>query len=275
MIERRACARPARPSLHTPSSSGPRCRSVSIIARSRISSWLSGAVLRIRTKPATPHICYCSIARETESNAGVNWVTPMAAPITRVARRSAVPRPFLSPQTFSDAAERLVQSCASVPVGMPFICQGVSGTGDPPPLDRVSEPRDRLIDVGEIRVERDVVLIRRQNIVVSPAQQDLTRPRPRSVEMAGGNAFGIDRTARSTGKKACLDLIETCLAVIRCLMADRRNLQQPSEPGLRPIRQAPAQGMDRPVGPQRSAAGATAEEVPDLEHSPIVLLEIP
>src|SRR5215831_13041992 len=274
MIERRACARPARPSLHTPSSSGPRCRSVAIIARSRTSSWLSGAVLRIRTKPATPHICY-SIARETESNAVVSRGTPMAAPITRVARRSAVPRPFLSPQTFSDAAERLVQSCASVPVGMPFICQVVSGTGDPPPLDRVSEPRDRLIDVGEIRVERDVVLIGRQNIVISPAQQDLTRPRPRSVEMAGGNAFGIDRTARSTGKKACLDLIETCLAVIKCLMADRRNLQQTSKPGLQPIRQAPAQSMDRPVGPERPGAGPEAEEVSDLKHGAIVLLEIP
>lgn len=115
-----------------------------------------------------------------------------------------------------------MQGCDPVPVGVPFICQGVSSTGDPPPLDRVSEPRDRLIDVGEIRVERDVVLIRRQNIVISPAQQDLTRPRPRSVEMAGRNAFRIDRTARSAGKKARLDLVETCLAVIKCLMADRR-----------------------------------------------------
>jgi hypothetical protein len=51
--------------------------------------------------------------------------------------------------------------------------------------------------------------------------------------------------------------------------------QQTSKPGFHPIRQASAQSMKRPVGPERPGAGLEAEEVSDLEHSPIVLLEIP
>src|SRR5271166_4173030 len=56
MIESRACAKPALPSVHTPSSSGPRWRRVAIISHSRASRSRIGNTWPAVRKPPMPHI---------------------------------------------------------------------------------------------------------------------------------------------------------------------------------------------------------------------------
>src|SRR5271169_724747 len=56
MIDSRAWAKPALPSVHTPSSSGPRCRRGAIIRHSRASSSAPFGAAPAVTKPAIPHI---------------------------------------------------------------------------------------------------------------------------------------------------------------------------------------------------------------------------
>src|ERR1700730_5865745 len=109
-----------------------------------------------------------------------------------------------------------MERCHPVTVGVPFIDQGVSGVSDPPPLGRVAETRYHFADIGEIRVETDVVLVSRQNVVVSAPYQDLAGAGSRGVEVAGGDAFGIGGAAWAVRKKAGLDFCETHRAAVEC-----------------------------------------------------------
>ena len=55
--------------------------------------------------------------------------------------------------------------------------------GDPAPLAGLAKPSYDLINIREVGIEGDVVLIRREDAVISPAQQDLACSRSRRIEM--------------------------------------------------------------------------------------------
>src|ERR1700730_5106746 len=141
----------------------------------------------------------------------------------------------------SGGADRLMERGHPITISVPFLDQSVSGLGNAPPLVRIAEARYRIAEIGEIRVESDVVLVRGQNVIVPAAQQNLAGPGSRSIEVTGGDAFGVDRAARAAGKETAFDSCETHLPLIECLVPQRRNLQERLEPGLGLIREAPAQ----------------------------------
>src|ERR1700724_1825942 len=105
-----------------------------------------------------------------------------------------------------------------IKISVPFLDQSVSGLGNASPLVRIAEARYRIAEIGEIRVESDIVLVRPQNVIVPTAQQDLARSGSRGVEVTGGDAFGIDGAARAAGKEAAFDICETHLPLIECLV---------------------------------------------------------
>ena len=76
-----------------------------------------------------------------------------------------------------------------ITIGMPFRDQSVSGLGDPSPLGRIAKARYHLAAIGEIGVERDIVLIRSQDVIVSTPQQDLAGSGSRRVKVTGGDTF--------------------------------------------------------------------------------------
>jgi len=105
-----------------------------------------------------------------------------------------------------------------ITIGVPFLDQSVSGLGDPLPLVRIAEARYRIAEIGEIRVESDIVLVRPQNVIVPTAQQDLARCGSRGVEVTGGDAFGIDGAARAAGKEASFDICELYVPLVERLV---------------------------------------------------------
>jgi len=157
------------------------------------------------------------------------------APITSMIRRSSPVMSLRLCRPGFGAAECLMQRRGPMAVGMPLVYEGVSCPGNSPPLRWIAEPCDRFGDIGEISVESNVVLIGRQNAVVPTAQQDLACFRPCGIEMAGRNAFRINRAARAAGKEAGLDVLEAERSVIECFVTDWRNRQQHPEPSLDPI----------------------------------------
>jgi hypothetical protein len=107
-----------------------------------------------------------------------------------------------------------------ITIGVPFIDQSASGLGDPSPLGRIAEARYRITEIGEVRVESDIVLVRGQDVIVSTPQQDLAGSGSRGIEVTGGDAFGIDRAARAASKEAGFDVCETHLPLIECLVPE-------------------------------------------------------
>ena len=86
------------------------------------------------------------------------------------ARSASGPRRSGEPgEAYSVRAERLMQCRDPVTIGVSFVDDSVGGIGDTPPLGRISETRYRVAGIGEIRVEGDVMLVCRQNIVVAAA----------------------------------------------------------------------------------------------------------
>ena len=60
----------------------------------------------------------------------------------------------------SGRADRLMDRCYPITIGVPFLDQSVSGLSHPSPLARIAEPRHRIADIGEVGVESDVMLAR-------------------------------------------------------------------------------------------------------------------
>src|SRR5437764_106073 len=120
--------------------------------------------------------------------------------------------------TLLTRAKHSVERREPITIGVPFRHQRVSGLGDPPALLKIEEARDRFAAIAQVRVEWDVVLIRHENVIVPAADQDLAGASTGSVEVAGGDAFGINRAALAAGKKASLEVGEAHLAIIERLV---------------------------------------------------------
>ena len=118
----------------------------------------------------------------------------------------------------SGGADRLMERGHPITIDVPFLDQSVSGLGDPSPLGRIAEARYRIAEIGEVRVESDIVLVGGQNVIVPAPQQNLAGSGPGGIEVTGGDAFGIDRAARAVGKEAGFDICETHLPLVECLV---------------------------------------------------------
>src|SRR5436305_13973283 len=121
----------------------------------------------------------------------------------------------------SRGTDRLMERGHPITIGVPFLDQSVSSLSHPSPLARISEPRYRIADIGEVGVESDIVLVRLQNVIVSASQQDLAGSGSRGVEVTGGDAFGIDRAAWPAGKEPGFDIPEAPLPFVECPVRER------------------------------------------------------
>src|SRR5436305_159677 len=110
---------------------------------------------------------------------------------------------------------------------MPFMNEGICCVGYPASLRWIEEAFDRLSRIRQTRLERDVMLVSFQNIVVPAADQDLACPGSGCIEMTRGNAFRIDRASLPPGKEPLIDLDKLDLGRIKCFVPDRQSFDHP------------------------------------------------
>src|SRR5438309_6043155 len=97
----------------------------------------------------------------------------------------------------------------------------VRGFHDAGPLTNTSESPHSLVDVRQIRADRDVVRARLENVVVGPFDQDLTGLRADRLEMARRDGLsGHGPLLRPP--ELVIDLVEGCLRMLRQVDRDRR-----------------------------------------------------
>ena len=121
----------------------------------------------------------------------------------------------------------------------------VSTIDDRLPRGNVPEQRQHIVEIGEVRRERDVVLARAENIVEAPGEHDLQGLAAHRVEMPRGDAFAVDGRPWSASEEAAVNLGEIEPFRAERLMAQHAAAQIAAERRLHPIRQAARQMLQR------------------------------
>ena len=129
-------------------------------------------------------------------------------------------------------------------IGMLPVHQIVRSIGHAAALRRIAKALDDFPDIAEVGVERDVVLIGLQDIVIPAAQKDLASACPGGVKMPGRNTFRVVWAWVLVAKEPSLYLFEIDQIVMHCFVLYRQRLQQRLEPFLHFERKAPACGMN-------------------------------
>src|SRR3989304_9358888 len=92
-----------------------------------------------------------------------------------------------------------------------FIHHIVVGPFDHPgPMRLILETTDRLVHVGQVLLDADIVLVRAKNAIIVPVQQDLTGLGSDGLEMPGRNALSRDIPNLRGSEKAFEDLLTGC-----------------------------------------------------------------
>jgi len=68
---------------------------------------------------------------------------------------------------------------------MAVMHEGISGIADPTALDRIAEALDREREIRKVAVKGDVMLVRREDVVVTAANEELAGAGSRGIEVAG------------------------------------------------------------------------------------------